>query len=83
MRTHDMTTVFVRDVRDPRALATILEKAERDLAAKEHPDPVIRAYPNLLCHTGTECISAIQLRYSLAALNGISLSSCCILSLIC
>ncbi|EIN10497.1 hypothetical protein PUNSTDRAFT_132586 [Punctularia strigosozonata HHB-11173 SS5] len=30
-----------RDVSDPRALAAILEKAERDLAAKLHPDPVI------------------------------------------
>ncbi|KAL5507899.1 hypothetical protein ACEPAH_5517 [Sanghuangporus vaninii] len=30
-----------RNVSDPRALATILEKAEADLAAKQHPDPYI------------------------------------------
>ncbi|EPQ59163.1 hypothetical protein GLOTRDRAFT_70341 [Gloeophyllum trabeum ATCC 11539] len=30
-----------RDVHDPRALATILAKAEADLAAKQHPDPYI------------------------------------------
>ncbi|THG98334.1 hypothetical protein EW026_g3829 [Hermanssonia centrifuga] len=28
-----------RDVRDPRALAAILEKAEADLAERIHPDP--------------------------------------------
>ncbi|KAG5648820.1 hypothetical protein DXG03_000169 [Asterophora parasitica] len=30
-----------RNVHDPRALATILEKAEAELAAKRHPDPYI------------------------------------------
>ncbi|KAF9450650.1 NDUFB9, NADH-ubiquinone oxidoreductase [Macrolepiota fuliginosa MF-IS2] len=30
-----------RDVTDPRTLAQILEKAERDLVAKRHPDPYI------------------------------------------
>ncbi|KAF7800124.1 hypothetical protein EIP86_011369 [Pleurotus ostreatoroseus] len=29
-----------RDVHDPRALAQILEKAEAELAAARHPDPV-------------------------------------------
>ncbi|KAI0340914.1 hypothetical protein BDW22DRAFT_366353 [Trametopsis cervina] len=28
-----------RDVHDPRALASILEKAEADLAERAHPDP--------------------------------------------
>ena len=32
------------NVRDPRALAKILEKAEAELKAKKHLDPVIRAY---------------------------------------
>ncbi|KAI0046650.1 NDUFB9, NADH-ubiquinone oxidoreductase [Auriscalpium vulgare] len=30
-----------RDVHDPRALAAILEKAEADLAQRQHPDPYI------------------------------------------
>ncbi|KAJ8507376.1 hypothetical protein ONZ45_g10246 [Pleurotus djamor] len=30
-----------RDVHDPRALAVILEKAEAELAKRQHPDPVI------------------------------------------
>ncbi|KAG6373841.1 NDUFB9, NADH-ubiquinone oxidoreductase [Boletus reticuloceps] len=30
-----------RDVHNPRALAEILQKAEADLAAKQHPDPYI------------------------------------------
>ncbi|KAJ7591587.1 NDUFB9, NADH-ubiquinone oxidoreductase [Mycena floridula] len=30
-----------RDVRDPRALALILEKAEAQLAERNHPDPYI------------------------------------------
>ncbi|KAI0316205.1 NDUFB9, NADH-ubiquinone oxidoreductase [Amylostereum chailletii] len=30
-----------RDVHDPRALATLLEKAEADLATVKHPDPYI------------------------------------------
>jgi hypothetical protein len=31
-----------RNVRDPRALAEIFERAEAQLAAKQHPDPYIR-----------------------------------------
>ncbi|KAI6042752.1 NDUFB9, NADH-ubiquinone oxidoreductase [Pisolithus marmoratus] len=30
-----------RDVHDPRALAQIFEKAEAELAARQHPDPYI------------------------------------------
>ncbi|KAI0030900.1 hypothetical protein K488DRAFT_16860, partial [Vararia minispora EC-137] len=30
-----------RNVRDPRQLAAILEKAEADLAVRKHPDPII------------------------------------------
>ncbi|KAF8076686.1 NDUFB9, NADH-ubiquinone oxidoreductase [Lyophyllum atratum] len=30
-----------RNVHDPRALATILEKAEAELAERKHPDPYI------------------------------------------
>ena len=33
-----------RNVRDPRALARILEEAEAKLAAKLHPDPYISAF---------------------------------------
>jgi len=33
-----------RNVHDPRALASILEKAEEELARKRHPDPYIRAF---------------------------------------
>ena len=44
---------------DPRALAEILQKAEVDLAAKQHPDPYIREsspetwfpFPELTCAT--------------------------------
>jgi len=32
---------MISDVHDPRALATILEKAEAELASKKHPDPYI------------------------------------------
>ena len=32
----------VRDVHDPRALATIFAKAEADLDARKHPDPYRR-----------------------------------------
>ena len=47
------------DVHDPRALAEILQKAEVDLAAKQHPDPYIREsspetwfpFPELTCAT--------------------------------
>jgi len=35
-----------RNVHDPRALATILEKAEVKLARDRHPDPYIRASLN-------------------------------------
>lgn len=35
---------FSSDVHDPRALAEILQKAEADLAAKQHPDPYIREF---------------------------------------
>ncbi|TFK55616.1 hypothetical protein OE88DRAFT_1652009 [Heliocybe sulcata] len=31
-----------RHIHDPRELATIFAKAEEDLAAKQHPDPVIQ-----------------------------------------
>jgi hypothetical protein len=37
-----LCTIF-SNVHDPRALAVILEKAEAELAAKQHPDPYIRA----------------------------------------
>lgn len=37
-------TVGFRNVRDPRALARILEEAEARLAAKLHPDPYISAF---------------------------------------
>lgn len=43
-----------RNVQDPRALAAILEKAEADLAAKQHPDPYIRT-----------CLCVLQLRLGL------------------
>ncbi|KAI0290073.1 hypothetical protein B0F90DRAFT_1756523 [Multifurca ochricompacta] len=32
-----------RNVHDPRALATILEKAEEELACKRHPDPYVHS----------------------------------------
>ena len=36
-----MLNVACRNVHDPRALATILEKAENELASKQHPNPYI------------------------------------------
>jgi len=46
---HPPSSIFLkisarRNVHDPRALATILEKAEEELARKRHPDPYIRAF---------------------------------------
>jgi hypothetical protein len=34
--------LLCRNINDPRALASIFEKAEADLAVKRHPDPYIR-----------------------------------------
>ena len=38
------TLIYFRNVRDPRALARILEEAEAKLAAKLHPDPYISTF---------------------------------------
>ena len=38
------TLIGFRHVRDPRALARILEEAEAKLAAKLHPDPYISTF---------------------------------------
>jgi hypothetical protein len=38
------TLIGFRNVRDPRALARILEEAEAKLAAKLHPDPYISTF---------------------------------------
>ncbi|KAI5993560.1 NDUFB9, NADH-ubiquinone oxidoreductase [Pisolithus albus] len=37
-----------RDVHDPRALAEIFERAEADLAERQHPDPYIRKWPHII-----------------------------------
>lgn len=45
IRTPSVRTILMMhicsDVTDPRALAEILERAERDLVARRHPDPYI------------------------------------------
>ena len=49
------------DVHDPRALADILQKAEAQLAAKQHPDPYIRE-----SHLRFDFSSRTHLHYSSA-----------------
>lgn len=64
-----MTTLIgFRNVRDPRALARILEEAEAKLAAKLHPDPYISAFEFL--HWPSFLRVPLQLHPSLAAQNG-------------
>jgi hypothetical protein len=63
------TLIGFRNVRDPRALARILEEAEAKLAAKLHPDPYISAF-GLLHWPFFFSEFHSQLQLSLAARNG-------------
>jgi len=64
------TFIYLSNVSNPRALAEILGKAERDLVTRRHPDPYISEQLQACWTTSLTFYDAIKLLLTLVAPNG-------------